>query len=110
MARWWVCGLLSLLAVAAAAAAAEGKGNVEPLIRLPTLEVQDAAAAPAPAPPAAGEEEEGVTRWAVLVAGSNGFENYRHQVRVLRRLRLVPLRTEVQNFLVKISPFLCTLA
>jgi legumain len=86
MAPWWVCGLLSLLAVAAAAAAAEG--NAEALIRLPTLEVQDAAAAPAPAPPAAGEEEEGVTRWAVLVAGSNGYENYRHQVRVLRRLRM----------------------
>jgi legumain len=81
MARWWVCGLLSLLAVAAAAAGAEG--NAEPLIRLPTQNEHDDAA-PAPAPSA--EEEAGVTRWAVLVAGSNGYDNYRHQVRLPRRL------------------------
>jgi legumain len=73
MARWWVCGLLSLLAVAAAVAAAEG--SAEPLIRLPTQD--EHGAAPAPAPSA----EEGVTRWAVLVAGSSGYDNYRHQVR-----------------------------
>ena len=86
MARWWFCGLLSLLAVAAAAAAAEG--NVEPLIRLPTQKEHDAAAAPAPAPSAAAAEE-GVTRWAVLVAGSSGYGNYRHQVRLRRRLRML---------------------
>jgi legumain len=73
MARRWVCGLLSLLAVAAAVAAAEG--SAEPLIRLPTQD--EHAAAPAPAPSA----EEGVTKWAVLVAGSSGYDNYRHQVR-----------------------------
>jgi len=28
----------------------------------------------------AGSTEEGGTRWAVLVAGSQGFGNYRHQV------------------------------
>ncbi|KAM0907447.1 hypothetical protein ACQ4PT_016119 [Festuca glaucescens] len=69
MARWWVYGVLSLLAVAAAAA----EGNAEPLIRLPTQKGKDAAAAPAPASAAAAEEE-GVTRWAVLVAGSNGYK------------------------------------
>jgi legumain len=73
MARRWVCGLLSLLAVAAAAAAADG--SAEPLIRLPTQD--EHGAAPAPAPSA----EEGITRWAVLVAGSSGYDNYRHQVR-----------------------------
>ncbi|CAM0903615.1 unnamed protein product [Alopecurus aequalis] len=86
MARWWVCGLLSLLAVAAAAAAAEG--NAEPLIRLPTQTGLDAAAAPAPSPSAAAGEE-GVTKWAVLVAGSNGFENYRHQADVCHAYQIL---------------------
>ena len=97
MARWWVCGVLSLLAVAAAAAAAEG--NAEPLIRLPTQKGRDAAAAPAPAPSAA-EEEEGVTRWAVLVAGSSGYGNYRHQVRVCQRLgmRVGLIKLPVKKF------------
>ncbi|KAM0915446.1 hypothetical protein ACQ4PT_010849 [Festuca glaucescens] len=84
MARWWVYGVLSLVAVTAAAAAAEG--NAEPLIRLPTQKAQDAAAAPAPA---AAEEEEGVTRWAVLVAGSNGYENYRHQADVCHAYQIL---------------------
>uniref|UniRef100_A0ACD6AL39 Uncharacterized protein n=1 Tax=Avena sativa TaxID=4498 RepID=A0ACD6AL39_AVESA len=83
MARWWVCGLLSLLAVAAAAAAAEG--NAEPLIRLPTQNEHDATA-PAPAPSA---EEEEVTRWAVLVAGSSGYENYRHQADVCHAYQIL---------------------
>ena len=74
MARWWICGVLSLLAAAAAASVADG--NAVALIRLPTQE--ELAAAPAPAPSA----EEGVTRWAVLVAGSSGYMNYRHQVRL----------------------------
>ena len=64
----WLCGLVSLLAVAAAAA----DGDWEPLIRMMTEEA-DAAAAPA------AEDEVG-TRWAVLVAGSSGYGNYRHQV------------------------------
>jgi legumain len=85
MARWWVCGLLSLLAVATAAAAAEG--NAEQLIRMPTQRGADVAAAPAPAPSAAAEED-GATRWAVLVAGSSGYGNYRHQVRLRRRPRI----------------------
>uniref|UniRef100_A0ACD5UD43 Uncharacterized protein n=1 Tax=Avena sativa TaxID=4498 RepID=A0ACD5UD43_AVESA len=86
MAQWWVCGVLSLLAVAAAAAAAEG--NAEPLIRLPAQKGLDAAAAAAPAPAAAGEEE-GVTRWAVLVAGSNGYDNYRHQADVCHAYQIL---------------------
>ena len=79
MAAWWVCGFLPLLAVAAAAAD-PAKGSWEPLIRLPTE--KGAAPAPAPAAPAAVE---GATKWAVLVAGSSGYGNYRHQVRLRRR-------------------------
>lgn len=30
--------------------------------------------------PAEDDEKEGGTRWAVLVAGSSGYGNYRHQV------------------------------
>ena len=76
MAAWWVCGLLPLLAV----------GYSEPLIRLPT----ENGHAPAPAPgPAASPAEEGVTEWAVLVAGSSGYENYRHQVRRESSMQLV---------------------
>ncbi|KAM0908369.1 hypothetical protein ACQ4PT_015521 [Festuca glaucescens] len=81
MGRWWVCGLLSLLAVAAAVAAAEG--SAEPLIRLPTQD--EHGAAPAPAPSA----EEGITRWAVLVAGSSGYENYRHQADVCHAYQIL---------------------
>ncbi|CAM0903595.1 unnamed protein product [Alopecurus aequalis] len=87
MARWWVCGVLSLLAVAAAVAAAEG--NAEPLIRLPTQKGNDAAAAPAPAPSAAPAAQEGVTRWAVLVAGSSGYGNYRHQADVCHAYQIL---------------------
>lgn len=80
MPAWWVCGFLPFLA-AAATAADPAKGNWEPLIRLPT----EKGAAPAAAA-AASAAEEGVTKWAVLVAGSSGYGNYRHQVR-LRRWR-----------------------
>ena len=74
----WLCGLLSLLALAAAASAADGaEGEWEPLIRMPTEKGGDAAAASAA--PAVEEDEVG-TRWAVLVAGSSGYGNYRHQV------------------------------
>ncbi|VAH49983.1 unnamed protein product [Triticum turgidum subsp. durum] len=80
---WWVCGFLPFLA-AAAAAADPAKGNWEPLIRLPT-EKGDAPA-PAPAAPAA---EEGVTKWAVLVAGSSGYGNYRHQADVCHAYQIL---------------------
>lgn len=47
---------------------------------MPTEEGVDAAAAA----PAAEEDEVG-TRWAVLVAGSSGYGNYRHQVSAVIR-------------------------
>jgi legumain len=72
----WLCGLLWLLAHAAAvASAADGaEGGWEPLIRMPTGKGGDAAAR------AVEEDDEVGTRWAVLVAGSSGYGNYRHQV------------------------------
>ncbi|KAK1684402.1 hypothetical protein QYE76_045250 [Lolium multiflorum] len=96
--RWLVggvYGVLSLLAAATVAAAVEG--NAEPLIRLPTQKPQDAdAAAPAPGPSAA-EEEDGVTRWAVLVAGSKGYDNYRHQADVCRHAYQILKKGEVKE-------------
>ncbi|XBI57406.1 hypothetical protein VPH35_038808 [Triticum aestivum] len=71
MAAWWVCGFLPLLAVAAAGADG-AKGISELLIRLSTENGH------APTPPA----EEGVMKWFVLIAGSSGCGNYRHQANV----------------------------
>ncbi|KAI5013962.1 hypothetical protein ZWY2020_055352 [Hordeum vulgare] len=74
MAAWWVCGFLPLLAVAAAAAAAEPPSE------------SGHAPAPAPGPSAPGE---GVTKWAVLVAGSSGYGNYRHQADVCHAYQIL---------------------
>jgi legumain len=83
MAAAWLCGLLlSLLAVAAAAsaAAADGtEGTCEPLIRMPTEKGVDASAAATSAAAEEGDDEV-ITKWALLVAGSSGYGNYRHQV------------------------------
>lgn len=53
------------------AASARGLHGWAPEIRMPTEETAE------------GQSEEDVTgtRWAVLVAGSSGYGNYRHQVR-----------------------------
>jgi legumain len=87
-ARCWVWGfVVALLAVAAAADGEEEEGKWEPLIRMPTEEGDDAeAAAPAPAPAAA---DYGGTRWAVLVAGSSGYGNYRHQADVCHAYQIL---------------------
>jgi legumain len=75
--RW----CLVLLVVVLAAAAAEVRAGAErrkwdPLIRMPGEKEQALARGGQD-----DEEEDGVgTRWAVLVAGSNGYGNYRHQV------------------------------
>ncbi|VAH49975.1 unnamed protein product [Triticum turgidum subsp. durum] len=83
MAAWWVCGFLPLLAVAAATGDG-AKGSSEPLIRLST----ENGHAPAPSP-AASAAEEGVTKWAVLVAGSSGYGNYRHQADVCHAYQIL---------------------
>ncbi|KAL5216444.1 hypothetical protein ABZP36_007845 [Zizania latifolia] len=95
-ARCWIWGFVSLLAVVAAAAAGDGEeGKWEPLIRMSTEEGDDAEAtapapspSPAPAPAPAAPEYEG-TRWAVLVAGSSGYMNYRHQADVCHAYQIL---------------------
>uniref|UniRef100_J3LZY4 Legumain prodomain domain-containing protein n=1 Tax=Oryza brachyantha TaxID=4533 RepID=J3LZY4_ORYBR len=90
-ARCWVWGfvvaLLAAAAVVAEVADGEEEGKWEPLIRMPTEEGEDAeAAAPAPAP--AAPERVG-TRWAVLVAGSSGYGNYRHHADVCHAYQIL---------------------
>lgn len=66
-----------LLLLGAAAGADASKGKWDPVIRMPGEE-EPATARGDEGPE---EEEDGVgTRWAVLVAGSSGYGNYRHQV------------------------------
>jgi legumain len=65
---------LALLLLSVCLCSAWARPRLEPTIRLPS---ERAAAA------AAGDETDDAvgTRWAVLVAGSSGYYNYRHQVR-----------------------------
>jgi legumain len=53
--------------------AARARPSLEPTIRLPSER--------AAAGEAEGADDAVGTRWAVLIAGSNGYYNYRHQVR-----------------------------
>ncbi|KAL5213920.1 hypothetical protein ABZP36_003072 [Zizania latifolia] len=96
-ARCWIWGFVSLLAVAAAAAVDGEERKWEPLIRMPTEEGGDAeapalapASDPAPAPASAPAAPEDVgTRWALLVAGSSGYGNYRHQADVCHAYQIL---------------------
>lgn len=75
-ARW--CLVLLVLVLAAAAAGAEN-GEWDPVIRMPGEE--PAGSHSHGGEGFEGEEDDAVgTRWAVLVAGSSGYGNYRHQV------------------------------
>ncbi|XBH79187.1 hypothetical protein VPH35_105218 [Triticum aestivum] len=82
--RWCFALLLLLCAAARARAAADAsKGKWDPVIRMPGEEE-----------PATGdessEEEDGVgTRWAVLVAGSSGYGNYRHQADICHAYQIL---------------------
>jgi hypothetical protein len=76
-ARWRLVVLVAALAAAAASEAGAEEGGWDPVIRMPGEEE--------PAAARGGErlddEDDDVgTRWAVLVAGSSGYGNYRHQV------------------------------
>ena len=82
--RWCVALLVVALAAAAAAAGAGAEeGEWDPVIRMP--------GGKEPAAARGGgrldeEADDGVgTRWAVLVAGSSGYGNYRHQVSAVSR-------------------------
>lgn len=75
--RW--CLLLLVLVLAAAAACAE-KGEWDLVIRMPG-EKEPAGSHSHSGEGFDGEVDDAVgTRWAVLVAGSSGYGNYRHQV------------------------------
>jgi legumain len=80
MAARWCFALL--LALSAAAAGAGAKRTWEPVIRMPGEVVEEeVATVPRGSEGTEEEEKDGVgTRWAVLVAGSSGYGNYRHQV------------------------------
>lgn len=83
-ARWCLVLLVVVLAASATARAGAKKGEWDPVIRMPGEKE--------PAATRGGEdkeEDDGVgTRWAVLVAGSNGYGNYRHQVCMCFRVLL----------------------
>ena len=78
MAARWCCVALLVVALAAAGAGAE-EVEWDPVIRMPGDKE--------PAAAWGGGEEDGGggTRWAVLVAGSSGYGNYRHQVSAVSR-------------------------
>jgi legumain len=60
-----------LLSACLCAAVAWARPNLEPGIRLPSERASAAESA---------DDDSVGTRWAVLIAGSNGYYNYRHQV------------------------------
>ena len=66
---WMALTRIFVLFMFIAAVVARRQSVWDPIIRLPT--------------------EENATRWAVLVAGSNGFGNYRHQVYFFAKLILL---------------------
>ncbi|GJM85672.1 hypothetical protein PR202_ga02145 [Eleusine coracana subsp. coracana] len=84
-ARWCLLLLVTVLAAATAArAGAEKWEEWDPVIRMPGEKE--------PAATRGGEDEEddGVgTRWAVLVAGSNGYGNYRHQADICHAYQIL---------------------
>ncbi|CAE5962391.1 unnamed protein product [Arabidopsis arenosa] len=59
---------------------AESRGQFDPKILLPTEKTK----------PTADQDEDGIgTRWAVLVAGSSGYGNYRHQADVCHAYQIL---------------------
>ncbi|KAL6633885.1 hypothetical protein ACP70R_026556 [Stipagrostis hirtigluma subsp. patula] len=89
-ARWCFVLLAAVLGAAAAGAAgAVGKGEWERLIRMP-WEKEPAASRRGGGEGVDEEEDDAVgTRWAVLVAGSSGYGNYRHQADVCHAYQIL---------------------
>uniref|UniRef100_A0A0D3F857 Legumain prodomain domain-containing protein n=1 Tax=Oryza barthii TaxID=65489 RepID=A0A0D3F857_9ORYZ len=89
MAARWCFALL--LALSAAAAGAGAKRTWEPVIRMPGEVVEEeVATVPRGSEGTEEEEKDGVgTRWAVLVAGSSGYGNYRHQADVCHAYQIL---------------------
>ncbi|XP_062202096.1 vacuolar-processing enzyme-like [Phragmites australis] len=62
--------------------AAQARPRLEPTIRLPSERAEAAAEA--------GTDDDSVgTRWAVLIAGSNGYYNYRHQADICHAYQIM---------------------
>ncbi|KAG2660193.1 vacuolar-processing enzyme beta-isozyme 1-like [Panicum virgatum] len=82
MAARWCCVALLVVALAAAGAGAE-EVEWDPVIRMPGDKE--------PAAAWGGGEEDGGggTRWAVLVAGSSGYGNYRHQADICHAYQIL---------------------
>ncbi|KAM0888036.1 hypothetical protein ACQ4PT_028627 [Festuca glaucescens] len=76
-----------LLALCAAAGADASKGRWETVIRMPGEE-EPATARGGEGPDEAEEDAVG-TRWAVLVAGSSGYGNYRHQADICHAYQIL---------------------
>ncbi|KAG8060083.1 hypothetical protein GUJ93_ZPchr0002g25469 [Zizania palustris] len=82
-ARWCFALLLAL----SAAAEAGAKRTWEPVIRMPG-EMEEESTVPRGGDDT--DEEDGIgTRWAVLVAGSSGYGNYRHQADVCHAYQIL---------------------
>ncbi|GKV38100.1 hypothetical protein SLEP1_g46046 [Rubroshorea leprosula] len=71
--------LLLLLPAAAVTSGATRLNSLESVIQMPTEKDE----------PEAVDDQELGTRWAVLVAGSSGFDNYRHQADVCHAYQLL---------------------
>jgi legumain len=86
-ARWCLVLLVTVLAAATAARANAEKGEWDPVIRMPG---EKEPAATVGGEGLDDEDDDGVgTRWAVLVAGSNGYGNYRHQADVCHAYQIL---------------------
>nr|CAB3447373.1 unnamed protein product [Digitaria exilis] len=86
-ARWYWCLVLLVVALAAAAGAGAEEGEWDPVIRMPGEEEPATARG---GEPLDEEEDDGVgTRWAVLVAGSSGYGNYRHQADICHAYQIL---------------------
>ncbi|OEL34501.1 Vacuolar-processing enzyme beta-isozyme 1 [Dichanthelium oligosanthes] len=84
-ARW--CLVLLVVALAAASGAGAEEGEWDPVIRMPGEEEPAAARG---GEGIDGEEDDGAgTRWAVLVAGSSGYGNYRHQADICHAYQIL---------------------